>query len=587
MGRIRLLIRLVTRDLRRRPGQSAMLFLVIAATTTTLTVGLALGGVTTNPWDHTRATTAGPDVTVTTDNGDPEAFLAGLPDAPGVQAAAGPYLLVGASLRARGQRVDVEAEARDVRPAALDRPALTAGSWIRPGGIVIERGLADALGASPGDRITLNGRQFQVAGIAVTAARPTYPNNTPGLIWITTADSSQLVNADTAISYVLDLRLTTPDTAPAFAAAHTTDTFFATPWQDIRDEDGVLVLAERVVLVVGGWLLGLLALASLAVLVGGRMADQARRIGLLKAVGTTPRFIAVLLLAEDLTVALAAALVGLVAGRLAAPLLTNPGAGLVGAPGAPSITATTVALVLGAAVAVTCGATLLPALRGARRSTLRTLARAATPPRRHPWVNALSAKLPPPLLLGMRLAARRPRRAALSVASQLITVTMIVVALTIQRTLSAANPQLGDSSYLPHNAFSDKINQLATVLTVGLALLAAVNALFVTWATIVDSRRPAALARALGATPRQVSAGLSAAQLMPALLAAVLGIPAGIGLFHVVIAVAGGSGTTVVVPPMWSLAAVLMGTLAAVTALTALPARIGANVPVAEVLRTE
>jgi putative ABC transport system permease protein len=587
MGRIRLLIRLVIRDLRRRPGQSAMLFLVIAATTTTLTVGLALGGVTASPWDHTRAVTAGPDVTVTTNGGYPAAFLAGLPNAPGVRAAAGPYLLVTTSLRARGQRVDVDTEARDVRPAAIDQPAVTAGSWIRPGGVVIERGLADALGVTPGDRITLKGRPFQVAGIAVTAARATYPNNAPGLVWITTADSLQLLDADTTVAYVLNLRLASPDAAPAFAAAHTTDTFFATPWQDIRDEDAVLVLAERVVLVVGSWLLGLLALASLAVLVGARLADQARRIGLLKAVGATSRFIAVLLLAEYLIVALAAAVVGLVAGRLAAPLLTNPGAGLVGAPDAPLITASTVAIVIGVAVAITCGATLVPALRGARTSTLRALAHAATPPRRHPRVNALSAKLPAPLLLGMRLAARRPRRAVLSVASLLITVAMIVVALTIQHTLSTANPQLGNSAYLAHNAFADKINQVATVLTVGLVLLAAANALFVTWATIVDSRRPAALARAFGATPRQVSAGLSAAQLIPALPAALLGIPAGLGLFNVVITIAGGSGTSVVTPPTWSLASVLVGTLVAVMALTLLPARIGANRPVAEVLRTE
>src|ERR687887_452372 len=66
---------------------------------------------------------------------------------------------------------------------------------------------------------------------------------------------------------------------------------------------------------------GLLWLASIAVLVGGRMADQLRRVGLLKAVGGTPSLVAAVLLAEHLAVALLATAVGLVVGRLAAPLL--------------------------------------------------------------------------------------------------------------------------------------------------------------------------------------------------------------------------------------------------------------------------
>jgi len=63
------------------------------------------------------------------------------------------------------------------------------------------------------------------------------------------------------------------------------------------------------------------------------------------------------------------------------------------------------------------------------------------------------------------------------------------------------------------------------VITVMLVALAAVNAIVITWATTLDNRPSAALARALGATPHQVSAGLSAAQVLPALAGAVLGMP--------------------------------------------------------------
>ena len=106
------------------------------------------------------------------------------------------------------------------------------------------------------------------------------------------------------------------------------------------------------VLRIGSRLLGLLAVASVAVLVGGRMADQTRRVGLLKAVGGTPRLVAVVLLAEYVVVALLAAAAGLAAGWLAAPLLTDPGAGLLGRAGAPSLTLSTVGQVTAVALGV-------------------------------------------------------------------------------------------------------------------------------------------------------------------------------------------------------------------------------------------
>src|SRR5216683_5073238 len=62
MGRILLICRIVTRDLRRRRAEAALLLLAITAATTTLTLGLVLHGVTSQPYQQTRAATAGPDV---------------------------------------------------------------------------------------------------------------------------------------------------------------------------------------------------------------------------------------------------------------------------------------------------------------------------------------------------------------------------------------------------------------------------------------------------------------------------------------------------------------------------------------------
>ena len=103
---------------------------------------------------------------------------------------------------------------------------------------------------------------------------------------------------------------------------------------------------------------------------------------------------------------------------------------------------------------------------------------------------------------------------------------------------------------------------------------------------MVDTSRAAALSRALGASPRQVSAGLSAAQVIPAVPGALLGVPLGVPLGIALVAAANSAGL-VTIPPLWWLVAAVLGTLIAVAGLTSIPARIGARHPVAEILQAE
>jgi ABC-type antimicrobial peptide transport system permease subunit len=229
------------------------------------------------------------------------------------------------------------------------------------------------------------------------------------------------------------------------------------------------------------------------------------------------------------------------------------------------------------ALGVAAIATFVPAVRAARTSTVHALADAARPPRRTPWLIAISARLPVPLLLGLRVAARRPRRVVLSAASIFVAVTGIVAVL-------AARAQFGHDAELVGGTdpSTDQFNQVMLVITVSLVTLAAVNAIVVTWATALDARHSSALARALGATPQQVSTGLSAAQVLPALVGAGLGIPGGLGLF----AALGGGGDGVATP-LWQLLAVVPVTVLVVAGLTAIPARISARRPVAEILQSE
>jgi putative ABC transport system permease protein len=620
-GRALLLSRLVRRDIRHHLAQAILLVVAIAVATATLTMALALNGVTSHPYAATRAATKGPDVVAYLTSA---AQAKSLIHASGVAASSGPYPVASATIRFGGRSADVFAEGRAVAPAAVDRPELTGGRWVRPGGVVIERTFADALGVSPGDRVTLNGKSFTVAGIAVTAAQPPYPNlcypsHPPlsgglevtayacsslkiasgnqgdiGVIWTTEADAIGLTSkANPLTMYALNLKLANPNDAQAFVDQHyelerpelesnaNPGPPDFTSWQEVASADALLVQDAQSVLKPGALLLALLAIASVAVLVGRRLAQYARRVGLLKAVGATPGLVAAAFLAENLALALVAAVAGLAAGWLASPLLTSPGAALIGTAGAAAISPGTIAEVLGVAIAIALAAALAPAVRAARSSTVGAMNDAARGPRRRGAVIRISNRLPIPAMFGLRLVARRPRRAVLSAANIAVTVTGIVAVIAfhadVDNKLSAASAVTAPGLFDP---VVNRDEQMLTVITIMLVTLAVLNALFTTWASVLDARRSSALMRALGARDRQVSSGLVVAQLLSALPGAIAGIPLGLGLFRS--AVTGGA----LPPPLW-LVTTVIGTLAVMAALAIVPARIGSMQPIAEALQSE
>jgi ABC-type lipoprotein release transport system permease subunit len=609
MGRILLVVRLALRDLRRRRTEAALLLLAILAATTTLTLGLVVRDAASDPYQSTRSATKGPDVVAGTGPFADLADLKKLATATGVIEHSGPYPVIAGKLEASGRTSDVQVEGRDAPIATVDQPEVTQGNWVSDGGVVLEAAFANSLEVHVGDSVTLGGRSFKVVGLAVTAAMAPYPGSSclvltgcingaipkdqnlppgllhnPGLVWLTQADVRSLAPAQGSISYVMNLKLAGPDEAEAFVDANSGDRsgamMFMQTWKSILADATELAKDSQILLLIGAWLLGLLAVASLSVLVGGRIADQTRRVGLLKAVGGTPGLVAAVLLAEYLLVAVVAAAAGLAIGARTAPLLTESSAGLIGSAGTPSLTWSTVALVTAVALGVAVVATTIPAMRGARSSTVSALADAARPPHRTGWLIALSARLPVPLLLALRVAARRPRRAVLAVVSIAVTVSGIYVLLVLNAFLSE-QPAI--------RAYSEAqvavLRHVLGVWTVILLALAAVNAIVITWATVLDNRHASAVARALGATPQEVTVALATAQVLPALLGAVLGVfPGGYLLFAAIITITDGDSDKATLRGHWQLTTLILATVLAVAALTAVPAHLGGRRPVTETL---
>ena len=630
MGRFLLVFRLATRNLRRRPAEAALLLLAITAATTVLSLGLLLHGVTDNPYQRTREATDGADVvasvgplTIAPGRAVPVdpvdlARLEALTEVAGVVDHSGPYPATTAELEADGVRAEVWAVGRDSAEVSVDQPALTQGSWVEDGGVVVEAAFADLLDVDAGDQITLNGRSFQVVGVAVTAAasytdvcfghpacsffigsqpdqarqRPPSappdgqtatvdvdpPPDDAGLVWLTQTDARGLAPADGALSYVINLKLADPADAPAFVDAHSPtswDTLFLASWQDIRDTYGEFVRGAQEALVTFSSLLTLLAVASVAVLVGGRMADQTRRVGLLKAVGGTPGLVAVVLLAEYVVMALLAAAAGLAVGWLAAPLLGDPGAGLLGSAGAPSLTVSTVGVVTAVAVGVAVLASL--GFRGPRRPHEHRPRPGRLGPPTPTYALAdrvldAAADPPAPRLAGDRPAAaprpsgrcqhrRHGQRDRRRHGGPRRDGRRLGRALQSGPTGRPGEPgAAGDRGHAGRSGRGQRDRH-----HVG--------------GRATDARHASALARALGATPGEVSAGLSAAQVLPAFAGAVLGVAGGLALWAAI-----GDEHD---PTYWQLPVVVAGTVLVVAALTTIPARIGARRPTAEILQAE
>jgi putative ABC transport system permease protein len=625
VGTALLVFRLAVRDVRRHAAQAALLVVAIAAAAATLTMGLAMNGVTTqHPYAQTRAGTKGPDVVAYVTSTSQATALA---HASGVAASGGPYPVVSGIIRFNGRQADIFAEGRSTVPSAIDRPLVTAGQWVRSGGIVIQRTFADALGVAVGDRVSLNGAPFTVAGIAVTAAQAAYPNlcngtllsNSPqgskfsdacpmssfnipflklpggrensssddvGQIWMTEPDAIGLTSTTNPLTtFALNLKLTNPNDAQAFAWRRTKfgrDTPLFSTWEGLASEDAILIQDGHGVIEPGAVLLALLAVASVAVLVGRRLSEYAPRVGLLEAVGATPSVVAATFFAENLVLAVVSAVLGLVAGWLAAPLVTQPGASLIGSAGTPPLAFSTVVDVIGVAIIVALAATLVPSIRAARSSTVAALNDVARPPRRRGLLISVSRHLPVPVQFGLRLVARRPRRALLSAANVAVTVTGIVAVIAFHAfastTLSGPVLTAGGLS----NPVINRDEQMLTIITVMLVSLAVLNAIFTTWATVLDARRSSALMRALGARVAQVSEGLVVAQVLSALPGVVAGVPLGLLLFKVAV------NDAVFAPTLFVwVGAAIVGTLGAMALLTIVPAQIGARHSVAEVLQSE
>ena len=178
-------------------------------------------------------------------------------------------------------------------------------------------------------------------GTAVVPSQARYPRSKPGVAWVTPATLERVEPNRSAWRWSEAVRLADPSASSAFAAraaaalpaASGSGNLYFQTWQAQRDNALGDAQGTQVIVTMFTVLLLIIAFVVVGILVGARATEQHRQVGLLKAVGFTPRQVGIVFALESVALGVVAAVLGFGLGAILAPRLAAPSAQtLVGSP---------------------------------------------------------------------------------------------------------------------------------------------------------------------------------------------------------------------------------------------------------------
>ena len=535
------LVRLAFAGIRSRALASVLTILLSSAAAATIVLALEVGATARDPWQRTFTAANGAHVLA---NVPTQADARAIAALPGVAERDEPVPIAVASVARHG---GTERLLLAGLPARINVPVRTSGSALREDGVVLERSFAEALGLAVGTPLRLAGAggpiEFPILGTAISPSQPRYPRSNPGLAWVRRATLERIEPDHSRWHWTQAIRLANAAAAPAFAARAAASlpagTASVATWEDQREEAlrdaqpiGIILTTYTILLLV-------VVFAVVAILVGARASAQHREIGLLKAVGLTPRQVSAVFALESAALGLISVVIGFAIGALLAPRLAAPSAETLLGP--PTTAANPWHLLLAGipVLLVLVGSARSSTRRATRYSALQAIqAGTAAPGPRSRLARAVArAPLPLALALGLNdLLARRHRALRLAVAIG-VTGAAIVVALSMNATLDAQ--ATGAVSDVP-----DELPVLVYTLDAVLLLITATTLVAIALLSVRERVRELGVLKAIGLTPGQIASSLVGAHAAVALLGALASIPLGIGLYVIVYAIAGEAAQT-------------------------------------------
>jgi ABC-type lipoprotein release transport system permease subunit len=584
-----MLVRLAFAGIRSRLLASALTIAIAAASVATIVLALEVRSSGIDPWQRTFAEANGAHVLAFVPS---QAEAVAIGELPGVTERSAPVPLVLATAGPRDSEL--------VQLAGLSRlpvvntPLQTAGSPLRDGGIVLERSLARALGLAVSDtlEVTSRGRgrssEIPVLGTAVVPSQARYPRSKPGLAWVTPATLARVEPDRSGWRWSEAVRLADPSESSAFtesaatalsASSRSGNLYFQT-WQAQRDNALGDAQGTQVIVTMFTILLLIIAFLVVGILVGARASEQYRQVGLLKAVGFTPRQVGIVFALESVALGVVAAALGFALGAVLAPRLAEPSAQTL--VGSPTMAANPWHILV--ACCVVLPVLFAGAVTSTRRSTRFTAVEAiragtVSPPDSR-LASGVRSVLPLTTELGLDDLVARGRRALLLAAAIALTGAVAVTALSLDATLDAQRASEASD-------FPDELLLLVYTLDTVLLVITATTLVAVALLSVRERIRDYGVLKAIGFTPSQIVSTVISSHAALAVLASLVAIPLGIGLYLALYTIASGTSEDAVIAPWWSLALIPIGTMLVVVAATSLPAWLATRIHPADALRYE
>jgi putative ABC transport system permease protein len=456
-------------EVRRRRLQSALIVVMVALASGTITLGINLLLESRSPFDRAFEAQHGAHLKVFYDarRVTPDQ-LASTPATIGASSSAGPWPSVYVTVLHResshGQsRHQLDLVGRDRPEGPAERLRLASGRWAQARGeIVVTRAFAAANHLSLGDHLvslhTADKPSLTVVGEAVDVSQTAAGSDINSFqsisraqrAWVLPSQVAELAGGD-GLVYQMAYRFGSPPaqaqlrdgmgrlraSLPAGAISGAAN-YLAT--RDVYQAENQWLL---VLLLAFGILALAASLATVVNLVLGTVLAGYRDIGIGKALGFTPLQVVGSLMAAMTIPALAGCAVGIPAGAaLSLPLVSQTGQRL-NLPLPASVSPLAALLALGGILLGVVAAAALPALRAGRMSAVQAIAAGGAPRSPQAWRPSRRLqhlRLPRPLTLGAGDAVARPLRGGLTVLAVLIGVTTIVVAFGLRGALAQVLP---------------------------------------------------------------------------------------------------------------------------------------------------
>jgi putative ABC transport system permease protein len=586
-----MLVRLAFAGIRSRLLASFLTIAIAAAAVAMIVLALEVRSSGIDPWQRTFGEANGAHVLAYVPS---QADAVAVGELPGVTERSEPVAIVLARMGVGGRSEPVQLAGLS-RRTTVNVPVRTAGSELRDDGIVLERSFAEALGIGVGERLEVAGAEgsvdVPVLGTAVVPSQARYPRSNPGLAWVTRATLARVEPDRARWRWVEAVRLADPSAAAMFsqqaairlagAATAPSEAASFETWQAQRDNALGDAQGTQVIVALFTTLLLVVAFIVVTILVGARVTEQHRQIGLLKACGFTPRQVGLVFAIESAALGIAAAVLGFALGAILAPRLAAPSAETL--LGSPTIAANPWHILVAGCVVlpVLFAGGLIAARRSARFTAVEVIqaGHASPPDSRLARAVALSV-FPMTVGLGLRDLLARGRRAFLLGSAIAVTGAVVVSAVSLDATLdSQPASEVSD--------FPDELLILIYTLDAILLLITATTLGAVVLLSVRERIRDYGVLKAVGFTPGQIVSGVVGSHLALAVVASVLAIPLGIGLYLALFAIAGDRSENAVIAPWWSLALIPIGTAVVVVAATSLPAWLATRIQTADALRYE